>query len=103
MIHFLLLLLIYEPSMYFWTGFSTFCIVDTANECIAVTVYNLANGQGVIIGDVVAIAMPYLKEIDFTFKDKVSWKWLNPYVSTPRYYCNYRFLFTEISVQKYKS
>lgn len=50
---------------------STFCIVDNFNECIAVTVYNLANGQGVIIGDIVAIAMPYLKEIDFVFKNKV--------------------------------
>lgn len=45
----------------------TFCIVDKDNVCVGVTVYNLANGQGVIIGDTVAIAMPYLKQVDFAF------------------------------------
>ncbi len=45
--------------------------MDKDNTCIAVTVYNLANGQGVIIGDIVGIEVPYLKEIDFSFKDKV--------------------------------
>lgn len=45
----------------------TFCIVDKENTCMGVTIYNLANGQGVIIGDTVAIAMPFLKEVDFTF------------------------------------
>ncbi|KAK7600916.1 hypothetical protein V9T40_008357 [Parthenolecanium corni] len=47
----------------------TFCMVDTNYECIAVTVYNLANGQGVIIGDIVAIAIPFLRSVDFRFKN----------------------------------
>lgn len=45
--------------------------MDKESTCVAVTTYNLANGQGVIIGDVVAVAMPFLKEINFIIKDKV--------------------------------
>ncbi|GLH11182.1 Tetratricopeptide repeat protein 5 [Gryllus bimaculatus] len=38
----------------------TFCMVDKQEKCIAVTVYNLAQGKGVIIGDSVAIPEPYV-------------------------------------------
>lgn len=55
----------------YFNFFSTFCMVDKNNDCIAVTVYNLANGQGVIIGDVVAIAVPFFRNIDFEFKNMV--------------------------------
>jgi hypothetical protein len=38
---------------------------------MAVTVYNLARGKGVIIGDSVAIPEPYLSEVHFKYKQKV--------------------------------
>jgi len=38
---------------------------------MAVTVYNLAQGKGVIIGDTVAIPEPYLSSVHFKFKQKV--------------------------------
>jgi hypothetical protein len=37
-----------------------------------VTVYNLAKGKGVIIGDSVAIPEPVFTQVHFTYKDKVS-------------------------------
>lgn len=53
----------------------TFCMVDKEETCIAVTLYNLAKGKGVIIGDSVAIPEPYLthvhvksEESDFSYK-----------------------------------
>ena len=52
-------------------GFSAFCIVDKDETCVGVTVYNLACGQGVIIGDVVAIPEPNLTQHDIHFKDQV--------------------------------
>lgn len=62
---------VYFPCYKFTLFCSTFCMVDTNYECIAVTVYNLANGQGVIIGDIVAIAIPFLRSVDFRFKNMV--------------------------------
>lgn len=50
---------------------STFCLVDKELSCIVVSVYNLAQGRGPIIGDSVAIPEPYLTKIDATFKNQV--------------------------------
>jgi len=44
----------------------TFCLTDQNSRCIAVNLYNLAPGKGVIIGDSVAIAEPTFKRIDLT-------------------------------------
>lgn len=52
--------------------FSTFCLVDKAGTCVVVTVFNLADGKGVIIGDSVAIPEPYLTNVDFSYKENVS-------------------------------
>ncbi|XP_021916579.1 tetratricopeptide repeat protein 5-like isoform X2 [Zootermopsis nevadensis] len=49
----------------------TFCLVDKEETCMAVTVYNLAQGKGVIIGDSVAIPEPYLTEVHFKYKQKI--------------------------------
>lgn len=57
--------------MYFFV-FSTFCLVDKQGTCVAVTVFNLAEGKGVIIGDSVAIPEPFVTDIDFTYKEHVS-------------------------------
>lgn len=51
--------------------YSTFCLVDKELSCIAVSVYNLAQGRGPIIGDSVAIPEPYLTHIDATYKNQV--------------------------------
>ena len=47
-------------------------MVDEESECVAVTVYNYARGKGVIIGNTVAIPDPFVENVDFKFKDKVS-------------------------------
>ncbi|XP_011499359.1 PREDICTED: tetratricopeptide repeat protein 5-like [Ceratosolen solmsi marchali] len=44
-----------------------FCIVDEEKTCMAVTLYNLAKGKGVIIGDSVAIPEPYLIHHQFFY------------------------------------
>lgn len=63
-----------------WSAFSlfcsTFCLVDKEETCMAVTVYNLAQGKGVIIGDSVAIPEPYLTEVHFKYKQKVRSRWI---------------------------
>ncbi|XP_052744596.1 tetratricopeptide repeat protein 5 isoform X2 [Bicyclus anynana] len=38
----------------------TFAIIDKSLKCVCVSVYNWANGRGVIIGDVVAVPEPLL-------------------------------------------
>ncbi|VVC37052.1 Tetratricopeptide repeat,Protein of unknown function DUF2654,Tetratricopeptide repeat-containing [Cinara cedri] len=48
----------------------TFCMVDKELTCIAVSVYNLAQGKGPIIGDSVAIPEPYLTQIDAKYNDQ---------------------------------
>ncbi|EFA01806.1 tetratricopeptide repeat protein 5 [Tribolium castaneum] len=47
----------------------TFCLVDKLGTCVVVTVFNLADGKGVIIGNSVAIPEPYVTDVDFTYKD----------------------------------
>ncbi|KAK2180329.1 hypothetical protein NP493_447g01045 [Ridgeia piscesae] len=44
-----------------------FCLLDKTSTCFAVTVYNMADGQGVKIGDSVAIAEPFLQIVDVAF------------------------------------
>ena len=44
-----------------------FTMVDADKNCLAVTLYNLKAGVGVIIGDTVAIAEPFMEKIDFEF------------------------------------
>jgi len=46
-------------------------MVDKEETCMAVTVYNLAQGKGVIIGDTVAVPEPYLSNVHFRYKQKV--------------------------------
>ncbi len=45
--------------------YSTFAIVDSIGTCYAVTLYNIVQGQGVIIGDSVAIPEPYVTHVNF--------------------------------------
>ncbi|XP_034952007.1 tetratricopeptide repeat protein 5-like [Chelonus insularis] len=45
----------------------TFCMVDKDSTCLAVTVYNLAEGRGVTVGDSVAIPEPFLTRQKFTY------------------------------------
>ena len=49
----------------------TFCMTDRKGHCVAVNLYNLAPGKGVIIGDSVAIAEPNFRRIDIKHKDQV--------------------------------
>jgi len=41
----------------------TFCLTDRTSRCLAVNLYNVAPGKGVIIGDSVAIAEPTFKRV----------------------------------------
>lgn len=63
----------FENRLYIFLNlhFSTFCMIDSKENCIAVMIYNLADGKGVIIGDSVAIPEPYVSNQDFTYSDKV--------------------------------
>ena len=54
--------------------FSTFIMVDKNESTIVVTVYNLAQEKGVLIGDYVAVPEPYLTLIHIPFEDKVKIK-----------------------------
>lgn len=49
-------------------------MVDKEGSCVAVTVFNLAEGKGVIIGDSVAIPEPFMTDVDFKYKENVSKK-----------------------------
>jgi hypothetical protein len=46
-------------------------MADKEETCMAVTVYNLAQGKGVIIGDTVAVPEPFLTNVHFKYKQKV--------------------------------
>lgn len=46
-------------------------MVDKDGSCVVVTIFNLANGKGVIIGDSVAIPEPYVTDVDFSYKNIV--------------------------------
>ena len=51
--------------------FSIFCMVDQDETCLPVSVYNLAQGSGVKIGDSVAIPEPYLQHVKVDFQQHV--------------------------------
>lgn len=48
----------------------TFCLIDRHNRSLAVTLYNLSPGKGVIIGDSVAIAEPFFTRVSMSYKDQ---------------------------------
>jgi len=48
----------------------TFCLVDREARVLAVTVYNLSPGKGVIIGDSVAISEPFLSRVAVSHKEQ---------------------------------
>uniref|UniRef100_A0A1B6KVA8 Tetratricopeptide repeat protein 5 OB fold domain-containing protein n=1 Tax=Graphocephala atropunctata TaxID=36148 RepID=A0A1B6KVA8_9HEMI len=48
----------------------TFCLMDRDKGVCAVTVYNMASGKGVIIGDSVAIPEPFVTQVSFTYNSK---------------------------------
>ncbi|CAH1159927.1 unnamed protein product [Phaedon cochleariae] len=60
----------------------TFCMVDKSSTCVVVTIFNLADGKGVIIGDSVAIPEPYVTDVDFNYKD-IDYKFRLIRVETP--------------------
>ena len=47
-------------------------MVDQEGTCVSVTIYNIAPGYGVKIGDSVAIPEPFVQDVDVQYKDKVS-------------------------------
>ncbi|XP_050297968.1 tetratricopeptide repeat protein 5-like [Anthonomus grandis grandis] len=49
----------------------TFCSIDKAGAVIVTTVFNLADGKGVIIGDSVAIPEPYVTDVEFSYKEDI--------------------------------
>jgi hypothetical protein len=55
----------------FSLNYSVFCIIDEEKTCVAVTLYNLAKGKGVSIGDSVAIPEPYLIQHQFLYLNNV--------------------------------
>jgi tetratricopeptide (TPR) repeat protein len=46
----------------------TCCIADSNGDCAVLTIYNLASGHGVIIGDSVAVPEPWLEKVGFKYK-----------------------------------
>ncbi|XP_034250007.1 tetratricopeptide repeat protein 5-like [Thrips palmi] len=46
-----------------------FCMTDAEQTTVAVTVYNLVEGKGVIIGDAVAIPEPFFSEVHVSHKE----------------------------------
>ncbi|KAI5639798.1 tetratricopeptide repeat protein 5 OB fold domain-containing protein [Phthorimaea operculella] len=60
----------------------TFAIVDSSMECVCVTVYNWADGRGVIIGDCVCIASPTLRTHEYK-SDKCSYSFKSIRVNNP--------------------
>ncbi|XP_061197158.1 tetratricopeptide repeat protein 5-like [Saccostrea echinata] len=48
----------------------SFCMVDEEETCLPVTVYNMAQGCGVKIGDSVAIPEPYLQDVKVNHKNQ---------------------------------
>ena len=55
-----------------------FCMTDRKGHCVAVNLYNLAPGKGVIIGDSVAIAEPNFRKINIEHKGQVIWVFIYP-------------------------
>ena len=64
---------------------STFALVDSINQCVPVTVYNMAATMGLAVGDSIAIPEPFYQETDFVENDKVMKLPSISVRSTPRY------------------
>ena len=45
--------------------------MDKEGICVSITVYNIAPGYGVKIGDSVAIPEPYVQVVDVNYKGEV--------------------------------
>ncbi|XP_045480809.1 tetratricopeptide repeat protein 5-like [Harmonia axyridis] len=60
----------------------TFCMVDETGDCVVVTLFNLADGKGVIIGDSIAIPEPLVTDVDFEY-NSVGYKFRLIRVETP--------------------
>lgn len=45
--------------------------MDKNEDCVAVSVFNLAIGKGVIVGDSVALPEPYLEEVNLQLDEQV--------------------------------
>lgn len=46
-------------------------MVDAEKTCMAVTLYNLAQGKGVSVGDTVTIPEPFLTHQKFSYQEHV--------------------------------
>lgn len=51
---------------------SIFALVDNEDQCLPVTVYNMAVGSGFAVGDCVAIPEPFCQETNFTENEQVN-------------------------------
>ena len=50
---------------------SACCVCDSESSCIVVTLYRLAQGYGVTIGDSIVIPEPCLKAVSVNFNGEV--------------------------------
>lgn len=46
-------------------------MVDKEGTCVAVSVFNIAQNKGFIIGDSIAIPEPYVTDNNFKYQEKV--------------------------------
>ena len=75
---------------------SAFCIVDQEKTCTAVTLYNLAKGKGVTVGDSVAIPEPFLSHHQFSYENDVIFYFiLNNIIAIFLNFYNNVYLFSE--------
>ncbi|XP_076230771.1 tetratricopeptide repeat protein 5 isoform X1 [Calliopsis andreniformis] len=75
-----------------------FCLVDAEKTCIAVTVYNLAKGRGVTVGDSVAIPEPYVIHQKFSYLNNVGRTCIHSFrINIQANYINVSFFRTSIS------
>jgi len=76
--------------------------VDKELSCLVVSVYNLAQGRGPIIGDSVAIPEPYLTHIDAKYLNQVIF--LSNLINKIKTYVDILLiLFSDIPVPQHKS
>lgn len=73
--------------------FSAFCLVDEQKTCIVVTVYNLAKGRGVTVGDSVGIPEPFVIHQKFSYMNNVSIVRTFSQIGFYRIYINIFFLY----------
>lgn len=80
----------------------TCCIADANGDCAALTIYNLAGGNGVIIGNSVAIPEPWLEKTDFKFNLRDNLKnvnLLNEILAQKNSQEQYEFKFNSVRVE----